>query len=67
MSVPVALNAGSNTIRLSKPANGGYVQLDALDLSLAPAPVYVAISPVAVPNAGFESNGATQTPDSWST
>lgn len=68
VSVPVTLIAGSNTIRLSKPATGGsYVQLDSLDLSAAPTPVYSAITDVSVPNSTFEADGATQTPASWST
>lgn len=67
INVPVSLNAGSNTIRLSKTATGGFVELDALLLSSTPAPVYGAISDVTIPNSGFESTGASQTPPSWST
>ncbi|WP_285181122.1 hypothetical protein, partial [Mycobacterium tuberculosis] len=66
--MPVPLAAGSNTIKLSKPApGGGYVQLDYLRLGAAPQPVYGAISDVAVPNRGFEANPPTQSPASWGT
>lgn len=68
VQIPVVLAAGSNTIRLTKPATGGgYVQLDALDLSTGAQPVYAAISDIAVPNGDFDASGPTQTPGSWST
>jgi hypothetical protein len=65
--IPVTLAAGSNTIRLTKPASGGgYVQLDSLDLSKAVQPVYAPVTDIAVPNGDFEA-GAGQTPPNWST
>ena len=68
VQIPVVLAAGINTIRLTKPpTGGGYVQLDALDLSTGAQPVYAAISDIAVPNADFDASGPTQTPGSWST
>ncbi|MFM9920874.1 CBM35 domain-containing protein [Lacisediminihabitans sp. H27-G8] len=67
VNVPVVLAAGTNTIRLTRPANGGFVELDALTLSTAPTPVYGAITDIAVGNAGFETAGVAQTPANWTT
>jgi hypothetical protein len=68
VTVPVTLTSGTNTIRVAKPATGGgYVQLDYLRLGAAPQPVYGAITDVPVPNGGFETGAATQTPASWGT
>ncbi|MFF2371610.1 ADP-ribosylglycohydrolase family protein [Agromyces sp. NPDC058110] len=67
VNVPVVLNAGANTIRLTKPAGGGFVELDAITVSSEPQVVTSPITEIAVVNAGFESGGATQNPASWST
>ena len=67
VTIPVALNSGSNTIRLAKPADGGFVELDSLSLSAPVTPAYGAIIDVAISNSGFESAGVAQTPPSWTT
>lgn len=67
-STPVTLAAGSNTIRLSKPATGGgYVQLDSLKVGPAAQPIYAPITAISVANNGFEASSPTQFPASWST
>lgn len=68
VDIPVALLAGSNTIRLSKPVTaGGYVEVDSLVISQIPQPMYTVITEISVPNGDFESSGATQNPANWGT
>lgn len=68
MSVPVDLASGSNTIRVVRPADGGYVELDALELGRYPAVARAAVSSNLLANPGFEVGGApTQAPPSWVT
>ena len=68
MQIPLTLQAGSNTIRFQRNTNDtGYAELDYLDLSAYPAPVYAPITGNYLANPGFEGSGASQTPPSWST
>ncbi|WP_410813926.1 CBM35 domain-containing protein [Micromonospora sp. 067-2] len=64
--LPVALNAGNNTIRLQRDTVG-HVEIDYADLGVAPSPVHAAEQVATVSNADFDAGGATQTPGGWST
>jgi hypothetical protein len=66
LEVPVVLQAGSNTIQVQKDdPNGNYAELDYIDVSAFPAPIY---QNNLLTNPGFEVGGTgTQTPPGWAT
>ncbi|WJL97046.1 ADP-ribosylglycohydrolase family protein [Microbacterium sp. ET2] len=67
VAVPVDLNAGSNTIRLTKPADGSYAEIDRIELAPYPTPHTAPLTSVNVTNADFDASGPTGTPSGWTT
>jgi hypothetical protein len=70
IEVPVELQAGSNTIKLQRDGDTGYTELDYIEISAYPAPIY-GTPPLAtnnlIRNPGFEDGGASQIIHQWST
>lgn len=67
VAVPVDLVAGTNTVRLTRPSDGGYTEIDRIEVSPYPLPFTAQMAPVQVTNAGFDAGGPAQTPSGWNT